>query len=244
MQKILNAEDFGKLMRCISILKDKCNDAEIVDGFIRQRTNTYSSIFEMDLNPLIGCVNIPMTCLKQKIDILKTFNKCDVELNIEDGYYMFMDQHSKIKFDYPNMNYIDNKYIPLEEYETMFQINPEDLILEYDIEKVITDRIKKISQAFDITTVKIIFKNNKASIVANSQSRDQEAEFLSDIEILNDLDCNANIIITPFIIDHDSSVKMSIYETDNNSCNCVFKTKISDVDISISCSSPLLEDDF
>lgn len=244
MNKELNAEKFGDFMRCISTLKDTCNDIDIKDGFIRQRTNTYSCVFELDLNPIIGSVNLPIACLKQKIDILKTFNKCDVDLNVKENSVSFADKYSKIVFDNPNPNFMDNKYIKFEEYNTMVQLNPEDLIMKYDLEKIITDRIKKISQALDINNVKVVFKDNKASITSTSQSKDQEAQFLTGVDINKDLDCNANIVIVPFVIDHDGPVTISIYEVDSDSCVCMFETKISDVDICIATRSPLLVDDF
>jgi hypothetical protein len=244
MEKKLNADIFSNFMRCISVLKDTCNDIDIRDGFVRQRNNTYSCIFELDLNPLIGCVNLPIACLKQKIDILKTFNKCDVDIDINEKSFSFADEYSKIIFDNPNYNFMDNKYITPEEYNSMVLLNPEDLIMRYDLEKVITDRIKKISQAFDINNVKIVFKDNKASLVSTSQSKDQEAQLVKDIEIHKDLNCNANIIITPLIIDHDGPIIISVYEIDGNSCICKFETKIADVDICIVTRSPLLEDNF
>lgn len=244
IEKELTAEKFGSLMRCMSTLKDTCNDVDIKDGFIRQRTNTFSCVFELDLNPLIGNINLPIACLKQKIDILKTFNKCDVNVIVNEKSFSFIDSYSKITFDNPNPKFMDNKYINHEEYNTMIQLNPEDLIMRCDIDKVITDRIKKISQAFDINNVKITFKDNKASLISTSQSKDQEAEFLKDIEIHRDLDCNANIVITPFVIDHDGPITISVYEIDDDSCICMFEMKIADVDISIATKSPLLEDDF
>jgi len=245
MEKKLNAENFGNFMRCISILKDTCNDIDIREGFIRQRTNAYSCVFELDLNPLIGEVNIPIVCLKQKIDILKTFNKCDVDINVAEKSFSFADEYSKITFDNPKPKFMDNKYITSADYDTMIQLNPEDLIITYSFDQLITNRIKKISQAFDINNIKIMFKDNTASLISTSQSKDQEAQFLKDIEIHKDLDCNANIIIVPFIIDHDGPITMSIYEiNDGDSCVCQFETTIAEVDIKISTRSPLLTDDF
>lgn len=244
IEKKLNAEKFGNFMRCISILKETCNDLDIKEGFIRQRTNAYSCVFELDLNPLIGCIDLPIACLKQKIDILKTFNKCDVDIIVNGQSFSFIDPYSKITFDNPNPNFMDNKYISSEEYNTMIQLNPEDLIMKCNIEKIITDRIKKISQAFDINNIKVIFKDNKASLTSTSQSKDQEAEFLKDINIHKDLDCNVNIVIIPFTVDHDGPINMSIYEIDDDSCVCMFKTKIADADITIATRSPLLMDDF
>lgn len=240
----LNAEKFSEFMKCLSVLKDTCTDIDINGGFVRQRTNTYSCMFEIDLNPLIGNINLPIACLKQKLDILKTFNKCDVEISVDERSFSFADSLSKIKFDNPRPKFMDNKFISREEYDTMIQLNPEDLIMECKLGKVITDRVKIISQAFNADNIQIVLKDNKASIISSSRSKDQEAKFMKDIEINKDLDCRANIVIVPLIIDHDGDINLKIYETENDACLCLFETKIGDVDISVLTKSPLLEDDF
>jgi len=245
IERKLTAKSFGNFMRCISIFKDICNDIDIKNGFVRQRTNTCSCVIELDLSPLIGNIDLPIVCLKQKIDILKTFNKCDVDIIVNEKSFSFVDANSKITFNNPNKSFMDNRYITTEDYNTMILLNPEDLIMICDVEKIITDRIKKISQAFDVNNIKVEFKDNKASIISNSQSKDQEAQFLKDIEVYKDLNCNANIITIPFIIDHDGPIKMNVYEeAGEDSCISRFETKIDNIDIVIITRSPLLTDDF
>lgn len=244
MEKELTSDKFNKFIKCLSLLKDHCDDVDINNGFIRQRTNSFSCILELDLNPIIGDLTIPLTSIKNMINLFKTFNKCDVKINVNNRSFSFEDNFSRITFKRPNSNFINNKFITPEEYGNIIQFNPEDLILTCNVDNIITNRIKKISQIFDMNSVKIIFENNMASITSMTQSKDQEAELIRNLEINGDLvrDGNVNITTVPFIIDHDDFIKMNIYN-DDDKCVCFFEMKYNDININVSTSSPLLCDD-
>jgi len=69
----LSMENYEQFLRCLSILKDVCNDADIRDGILRQRTNDSANVFEIDMIPIINTLDIPLVNLKQKLDLLKIF---------------------------------------------------------------------------------------------------------------------------------------------------------------------------
>ena len=69
----LDLTKFGELNRCLTIFKDLCNDVEIRNGFIRQKTNDGSVVFEIDLTSLLGDLNIRFSNLKEKLDLFKVF---------------------------------------------------------------------------------------------------------------------------------------------------------------------------
>ena len=69
---MLEIEDYNNFIRCLTNLKDVCNDADIREGILRQRTNNHTSVFEVDLTSVFEESNIALTNLKQKLELLKT----------------------------------------------------------------------------------------------------------------------------------------------------------------------------
>lgn len=241
IEKKMNVEDFAALIKCLSILKDICNDVDIRGGYIRQKINSRASLFELDLNPLIGNIDLPIISIKTKLDILKPFLKCETTIRIERKKYSFYDDNLSVEFEIPVLNYLDNQYMDDEEYDKLMELNPEDLILTIDLDKKTTDRIKKIAHNFNETTVKMILENGKAYIMVSSDSKNK-AKFLKEIDIRMDINTCINIDLTPFTIEHDDDINISVYNMDN-SCLIQFKTHIGDVDIKISARSPFVDPD-
>jgi len=243
MEIVLNNERFKKFINCLSILKDNCNDVDIKDGIVRQHINSRYCIFELDLAPLIDDLDIPIFELKKKLDILKAFkNSESITIFVDELTYSFSDSFSRVKFNKLPQNMLDNTFITDEELEHMFVLNSNDLILDCEINKTISSRIKNISQNFDVNTFRIVFEDNKASIISTSQDKNQEAMFLSNIEIPHEVNAVANIFTTPFIIDHDDVIKFELYEIQGD-CFGKIKTKISDIDVIIYTNAILVDED-
>ena len=122
-----DAENFNVLLRCLANLVPCCLDVDIRDGFIRQRTNDRTAVFEMDLTSILSDASIPITNLKKKFDLLKTFSGRDVTIEINEGetesdsFYILSDQnHYTIQFRFPALQFMDNKYITEEEKNSIF----------------------------------------------------------------------------------------------------------------------------
>ena len=56
----LSMEEYEQFLRCLSILKDICNDADIREGFIRQRTNDSTTVFEINMSSVLDELNLPL----------------------------------------------------------------------------------------------------------------------------------------------------------------------------------------
>jgi hypothetical protein len=245
-QIVLTSEQFGVFLRTMSIFKDVCNDIDIREGFVRQRTNDKFSVFQIDFNTIIPNFNIPITDLKQKLDLFKIFSYSDVTITVEDTYYTISDQHSIIRFENPDLDFIDNKFISLEELQNVFLTNEEDIILSTDISESISQRMKVITGVFNVNSMKVIFNGETANISTRTQSKDQYAELLSNIVTERVLNCNTDIVSTPFTIDHDGVIQLKMYGiiNDDSSISCnVFKTCIGNIDINIYTRSTLLEEE-
>jgi hypothetical protein len=239
-QMNLDSTKFEAFLRCLSLMKDICNDVDIRGGKIRQRSNDHSVIFEMDLNPLLSDMNIPITKLKEKLELFKCFIGNDVDVT-DDERYSVADQISIISFKRPQLNLIDNQYIPDEEFNSLFALDENDVILSYTIPTMISDRMRTITQGFNVNNVIVVFEGERASITSKTISKDQYAKFVGDIVVEDEKNCSSNLIVTPFIIDHDGDMSFAMYEVrDGHSIN-KFATSIGDVPINIYGRSSLIE---
>jgi hypothetical protein len=196
------------------MLKDICNDIDIRHGIIRQRSNDKSSIFLIDLTTILGVVDLPIINLKQKLDLLKIFNGSpEVQIEFNDTSYAIFDSQSKLIFSNPNLDFIDNKFMTQEELDESLLIDHENTILSVDIPKVIGDRIKIICTSFNVNTIKVHFQEDLASIITKTRSLEQEAVFMKDIKTRETLNCDSNLVIIPFVIDHDENLRFIMYRT-------------------------------
>ena len=109
----LEAEQYNDFIRCLTNLKDVCNDVDIRGGFIRQRTNGNVSIFEIDITPIVGDINIAIIDLKNKLDLLKMFQGQEVTIEITEstpgdpGNFVFSDQFSSLRVVLPSPDFVD-----------------------------------------------------------------------------------------------------------------------------------------
>ena len=239
---VLTSDEYSEFFRIISIFSDLCNDVDIRDGIIRQRINDNISVFEIDLTPMVGILSIPISNLKQKLDLFKCFVGQEVTINNDGVSYRFSDRFSSLKFLLPHLELLDNKYITEEDLNQSMSMLPEHLLLKTSVSKVISDRIKIVSKGFNTNSLLISLGDGKASISSTTQSKEQSAKFMNDIVTEQVVDCKTNVSVTPFIIDHDNEIILQVYENENNRALNEFKTTISDININIYCRSNLLRE--
>lgn len=241
----LEAEQFNDFLRCLTNLKEVCNDVDIREGIIRQRTNGNTSIFEINITSLIDNISIAVTDIKQKLELLKTFQGQDVNVDIEDDHFVFSDSFSSIKIVSPTPEFVDNKFMSEEELSNIFNASDDDLILEHDISQLITDRVSTITQNFNVESIRVQFHGETASISAATQAKDQIAKFVdgieTNVEIVNH---SSNLSVIPFKIDHDTDVEFKMYKdpNQNNALNR-FSTTLGEIDINIYSRSSIIEEE-
>ncbi len=210
---MMNKEDFESFFRCISILKDISTDIDLKDGWIRQRTDNNSSVFEIDLTTLLQDISLPITGLKQKIDLLKCFlDKEEIEISVTDESYSFSDENMTLKFENPDKVYINNPFISEEELSNIFVIDDSDLILKTTLDEKTSNRIRIVSNAFNVNNVIVKFRKNSANITTKTQAKDQQATFFKDGLLSEvELDADSYLLVTPFTIDHDNDMEFEMY---------------------------------
>jgi hypothetical protein len=244
----LNAEEYNDLLRCLIILKEVCNDVDIRDGYIRQRSNDKTSIFEIDMSSILPGINMAIPDIKRKLDSLKTFAGQEITLDITDGdsgFFVFSDNFSSIKYMSPIVEYIDNTFMTEDELNNIFVMNDDDLILEYDLPPMITERIRVITQTFSAEAIQVYFDGEVASIRAATQAKDQFAKFVSGIVTNVVLEnCSALLSTIPFGIDHDTEVAFQMFKDPNQDISLnKFETNLGDITMKILTRSAIVKDD-
>lgn len=247
----LSVEGFNEFIRCLTNLKEVCNDADIRGGILRQRTNTHTSVFEVDLRAVFDDADIALTNLKQKLELLKTFQGQEVEVTIDQpedgslGYYNFKDQYSSITFVTPTMDFMDNTFMTEEELFSIFPESEDNMLMEKELPQILTDRIRIVSQQFSIETVLVEFHGETATISASTPSRDQSAKFVEGIILDEEIDDSAtNISNVAFAMDHETDITYTMFKDPNqNVALNKFSTTIGDIDINVYSRSQIIEND-
>lgn len=247
----MDAEEYNDFLRCLINLREICNDIDIRGGEIRQRSNDLTAIFELDMKPLLNDANLPISNLKKKLDLLKTFAGQEVTVEIyeaeteSESYFIISDSQSSIHINFPSLEFMDNKYMTTDELENIFNLDEEDMVLHSDLSSVVTDRINIITANFNTQAIKVEFEDDSASITACTQSKDQVAKFKENISTNVNFNGSyfSNLSTIPFSIEHDEDLIFKMYKdpTQNVSLNSI-KTQLGGVEINIFSRSTLLED--
>lgn len=245
----MSAEQFSEFLRCISNLKEECNDIDIKNGIIRQRSNDKTSIFQVDMTSILTEeVSISISDIKKKLDLLKVFAGQVVNLEIStegNGHFIFSDTFSSLKFMAPAYQFIDNKFMTEDELIAIFNLNEDELILEYEIPSMITERIRVITTSFNIKAIQVEFSGETAMIKAGTQAKDQFAKFAENITTNAVFDqCSANLGVIPFSIEHDDQVEFKMYKDTNQDISLnTFSTKVGECEMIIFTRSSLVQND-
>jgi hypothetical protein len=239
----LEAKDFLNFLRCLSVLKDICNDVDIRGGVLRQRSNNKSVISEMDLTPLISDCDICIDNLKSKLTLLKGLSNQQVQITITDDDIYFSGQRSTFKFGKPNPSFLDNKFMPNEEFANIFILKEKDLVLEYAVKKDICNLMKVTAGQFNIGNFQISFDGDAASITASTVSKDERFEIEYGIPIKKPFKGFSNIVTTPFLLDHDRDMLFKMYNVEGSICVNKFTTTIGKIAADVYCRSQLMEEE-
>ena len=132
-----------------------------------------------------------------------------------------------------------------EELESIFNMNDDDLILEYDLTSMITERVRIITQNFSTDAIQVSFEGETASVKAATQAKDQFAVFVKDVQtnvILED--CSALLSTVPFGIDHDTDVEFKMFKDPNQDISLnKFETTLGDITMKVLTRSAIVKDE-
>jgi hypothetical protein len=246
---VLTSDLYEEFFNCIGNLKDICTDIIIKDSIIRQRTDDKNSIFEMDLNDLFGQpMTIPIAYIKLKFDLFKVFLGQEVTIKIHqvadegESWYEISDSLSRIKFDFPYIDFMQNDFLTDQDLAAIFTCEEDDIILETQIEKTITERIKAITTNFQAHFIRMDFNEDLCSIGTIDAAKTNRVFFLENLPVEMNFDEPhlANMTRIPFMINHDTSYTFKLYKQPNEMITQnKITTSIGAVPISIYCKSQL-----
>lgn len=236
----LNSNQFKEFMRSMYIMKEMCNDIDLRNGQIRQRSNARDCIFELDLRSIID-LSFSITSIKKKLDLFDCFKDgVTIETNgVGDaGTHSVSDNISKLIFRNIPQNYLDNTYMSTDElFAALPAPDEENMVLNIDITPTVSTRIKKICRVFDVNAVTMNISSNKAKLSAITRGENERAVFFDNVDLISPMEeCDINISMSPFIIDHDDNINLRIYKYESNgnlfTMNC-FITKIGSIGITL-----------
>jgi len=239
---IIANEEYKQFLRCLNIIKESCDDVDIQEGIIRQRSNDHSGLIEIDLSEILQNATIPLIQLKNKLKLIEYFSG-DVTIGLNDLDITFSDQYSSIKFSKPDQSYIDNKFITEDELSTIFILNVEDCILNQDIPKIVADRIRVTLNQFNVNRLNVLFEQEIASISAGTDSNEQTAKFLDNIIPNIPMNCHTDMIPLAFLVDNDNDINLKMYVVENNISAQKFELNVGDIDVNIYTRSILIENE-
>jgi len=239
----LNEDQYNEFFRVISILKESCEDLDIIGGVVRQRSTDNSSIFEIDLRSYLEDINLPLSKLKQKIELLKMFTGNEVKISVDEETCTFSDDYSTLSFKKVLPDYLDNRFMSEEDLNAIFNLNEDSLLLSTEVPTRISERINAIKQGFSITAIQINFEEETANMTAVTQSKDQHAKLMSDLITEASLIGTTDLLITPFIIDHDGDMSFKMYNIAEGVLVNKVDTTIGNIDVVIYGKSRLIQDE-
>lgn len=251
---VLSSEMYDEFFGCLGNLKEPCTDVIIKDSIIRQRSDDKNSIFEIDMNDLFGGqVTFPISHLRDKFDLFKMFLGKEVTIKIHlddenpnDSWYELSDDLSRMKLDFPDLDFLQNEYVSAQELAAIVTCTDDDLILETTIEKTITERIKTITSNFDSHFVKIEFEEDRMSLGCIDGAKTNRMYFFENVhvEMTFDEKYYANMTRVPFLIKHDTAFTFQLYkEPDEMITQNKISTSIGTIPITIYCKSQLMSED-
>lgn len=231
MRETIPNKKFNLFLRSLSNLTDNFNDADIRDGFFRARRNDSQMAVEIDFTDITHA-NIPLLMLKDKLKLLKCFNNSEniyLEVNEGDDYFNISDDYTELSFRYTiDEDLVNNKFRTEEELNLSAGIKEENKIIDTEISESVSSRIKKISSSFDADNIQLVFNGNNAKL--SLKKGEETANFCGDINVSESITGKSNIILKPFIVDHNGPIRVEIFKSERVRDYIVVKStvKLSD----------------
>jgi len=241
-QLTVSRDDFSKLLTLLKVFENCCNDCDIQNGIVRCRINDRQAIISMDLSSILDTNSLQFSLMKQKIGLLKSFEVDDniqmedknIILECNESNYEIKDPMGKIVFRKPVQKYIDNKFIPDNEFSQMIRCDEENLIFSYTINNYLKRRISSIVQGFQSDILKCRVIENIGSLMAETKNHEDSGHFANNIILNKEIeDCEFKMISMPYLLDIASDMKLSVYQVSNDVYLCKFDQSYYGVPITI-----------
>jgi hypothetical protein len=200
----INKEKFSTLMNVFQIVRfPTCQDADIHHGMLRQYNETRAILIDIDLSAILGDVELKISGLSQKYDLLEPFIKqnVDVVARVDENTYAFMDNISRLTFHQGIGKYMQNKFISDEVFNS--RIQPGNRIFEITLGKNILYRLFTYSKSLKADTMNIKFQKTRAFFELSSNDGASPC-VVSLIKVEDELEetnieGRASLLVDPFL---------------------------------------------
>lgn len=199
----LDADKFSTLLDVFSSMGRSLHSNLIIKkGKVCQMNDRRAAIFSIDLTPLIGDVELILSGLAVRVDLLTPFKNSDMSIIIEEERYIFKDQYSAFEFAKPIEQYITdtNYYLSENDFAQKLNMNDEGELFSIEAPKFILDRLGALSKALGEPVVQIDFMGDKALFkVMSKNDVNTIVGKLLEIDLNRPMEGKANVTIHPFL---------------------------------------------
>lgn len=239
---VLRRGDFTKLLGAIKLIENSCTDCQIVGGFLRQKTNDRHSIVVMDLNTILEQGELTLSGIKQKIQLLRTFELDDnvtvedenIIIRVTDDSYQFVDPLSKMEFRKTLDQFLDNTFMPVEDFNRVIKCDEENLLFSVSVNAYMRKRIKNICDGFRNETIKCNISGTSADLSISTTNFEQTSKVVDNIELNQDLgECNFSIPYFSFAIENNAEITFNVYQVTRDVLMCRFEQKYFGIPVTI-----------
>ena len=214
MQTSISGEKFNIFLRALGNLTDDFDDVIIKNGVFRARRNDKYMTGRVDFTNITN-FDLPLVGVKNKLKLLRCFKGSEtiyLEVDEEADQFSFSDESTKLSFKYLiDEDLVNNKPMTEEELNTTMGIDERNKIIETEISRDISTRIKKISSNFGVDNIQMLFDGTNVKL--RLKDTNQSANFAGNIECSEEYNGKANLVVKPFIMDSDGPINMSIYKS-------------------------------
>jgi len=244
----LNEKQWKSFCKTLEGLGKQCNDVDIKDGVIRQRSNDRFSIIEVDTKAMLGNSTFAIANIKEKLKVLKGLTG-DVAIEAEQDKVVFSDGASSCSIPAPDMGFLNNNYLPKSDLDSAQSDIPQGTppLINYRIDKKDIKRIRSAASALKSNSYRVHFDNDSASIRLEeggwgSKDSKSSVEVIKGIPVSQPTKGSMAVTISPFTsFDYDGDIRWEVYGKDNVAIGKYFGA-VGDVNTASYTKSPLIDD--
>lgn len=190
---IITREKFNNFLKILRMIENACNDVEIYNSKILQRTNDRYCIIDVDLSSIFETpCSFAISKIKNKNQLFKILETNDAEeqetdnitIILDDKFCIFEDSISELKFTQPLVSkYLDNPYIKDEKILQSISCKEEDLLFEQTINSNLVKRIRNICDGFAMDHITCKVKNDKISFNVTTLDKQNSSDVIKNMSL-------------------------------------------------------------
>jgi len=230
-----------------------CSDLDIKGGLIRQKNDTGQMIIEMDMNDVIGDIDLSLVNLKQKVQILKTFDldgagdvkNTDMSLTLRATEYQFGDSLSKVIFMKSVKSFLNNPHISDDEYKKLIKYTDDNKLMDVEIGDYMSRRIKNVCDSFESDMLRCDLNDGKANFSIATLNNMLRSDVLSEVDVNGEWkEQYFRVKALPFFMNWGSDMTMSVYRVRKDTVLCKFDFGLmkAKIPVSVFCQAKIDKD--